>query len=160
MLMFNIITYVSLYIGLAFCALCLATGLYYLAELAEEYTVFTRKILRYILWIVVTLHVLLLVFDSFPLFTTLFGIFSHFVYFQFLKNFPNVNMNSIPFIGSIICFMASHFFWYQHFIDYHTPDYDFYQLLGGFFITLSMNDLQLPGVGTIDESGSDRKRRR
>ena len=101
MLMFNIITYVSLYLGLAFCALCLATGLYYLAELAEEYTVFTRKLLRYILLVVVVLHVFLLIFDSFPLFTTIFGIFSHFVYFQFLKNFPNVKMNSIPFIGSI-----------------------------------------------------------
>jgi hypothetical protein len=110
--MFNIITYVSLYLGLAFCALCLATGLYYLAELAEEYTVLTRRVLRYSTLvrkmktkfkkkIVVGLHTVLLIFDSFPIFTTLFGIFSHFVYFQFLKNFPNVKMNSIPFIGSI-----------------------------------------------------------
>lgn len=47
-MIFAIVSYVSLYIGLAFCALCLAAGLYYLAELAEEYTVLTYKILKYL----------------------------------------------------------------------------------------------------------------
>jgi hypothetical protein len=67
----------------------------------------------------------------------------------------------------LVCFFLSHVLWYQHFVDYHTPDYDFYQLLGfffslvwltpgGFFITLSMNDLSLPGgIGRIDEDGNE-----
>lgn len=49
MYLFLAVTYVSLYVALAFCALCLATGLYYLAELAEEYSVMAKKINTYML---------------------------------------------------------------------------------------------------------------
>ena len=65
MLLFNIVSYISLYIGLAFCALCLATGLYYLAELAEEYTIMTRRVLK----------IMFIVSNSFPV-TTYYYILS------------------------------------------------------------------------------------
>jgi hypothetical protein len=154
MILFSFITYDSLYIGLAFCALCLATGLYYLAELAEEYSMYTRKVLRVLFFVIIGVHVALLIFERFPFFTTVF------VYFQFLKGFPFFQIQSLTFISSVICFLFTHILWYWHFTDYHTPHYDFYQLLGfffscvwllptGFFITLSMDNLSLPGVREV-----------
>jgi len=156
MLVFNIVSYISLYLGLAFCSLCLATGLYYLAELAEEYTVMTRKVLRIMFIVILGFHIMLLLFERISTMTVFFGILSHVVYYQFLREFPFFSMKSLKFILSVCCFLLSHVLWYWYFTDYRTPNYDFYQLLGfffscvwllpgAFFITLSANDLSLPG---------------
>ncbi|MNF01781.1 Transmembrane adaptor Erv26 [compost metagenome] len=67
MLFFTILTYASVYASMAFAALCLATGLYYVAELAEEYSVLAKKLLEYSLFTIVGIHVLLGLFDPFPL---------------------------------------------------------------------------------------------
>jgi hypothetical protein len=41
----DIIVYITGALGICFCILCLACGLFYLAELIEEYTKTTKKIL-------------------------------------------------------------------------------------------------------------------
>ena len=63
-------------------ALLQACGLYYMAELAEEYSRLTKKILTYCIQGVIGIHVLLLIFDRFPFFTTVYGIGLHVVYYQ------------------------------------------------------------------------------
>lgn len=68
MLAFFILSHISLYVALAFCALCLATGLYYLSELAEEYSVMTKRVLRTSLW-VRTYYTSLSSWSSFDIFT-------------------------------------------------------------------------------------------
>ena len=44
-LLFTGLVYVSAYIFLIFVAVCLACGLYYLAELAEEHTSLTKRLM-------------------------------------------------------------------------------------------------------------------
>ena len=92
--------YASGYLVLIFLAVCMACGLYYMAELAEEYSRLTRRILHWSIIVVVVIHVLLLLFDGFPWLATLFGLAMHGVYFQFLKEFPYVNFSSPLFIGA------------------------------------------------------------
>ena len=55
------------YAMLLFLAVCLATGLYYLAELIEEHTRLTRRVLLYAIRAVLAVHVVLLVWDRLPL---------------------------------------------------------------------------------------------
>ncbi|KAL0476263.1 transmembrane adaptor Erv26 [Acrasis kona] len=166
MFLFVIIAYASLYVGLAFCALCLATGLYYLAELAEEYAVIAKKINTWLILSIIVIHILLWIFDEFKLNQILFGIVSHIVYFQLLKGFPYIRVKSISFIASCACFLISHVLWYYHFTDYRTPYYDLSQLLGFFFscvwlaptalfVTLSIGDMSLPGVGGLPASANN-----
>eukprot|EP00961_Rhodomonas_salina_P079607 1069617-Rhodomonas_salina.2 len=78
-----------------------------MAELAEEYSRLTKKILKYSIFGVLAIHVLLMLFDGFPIFTTMFGIALHGVYYQFLKDFPFVNFSSPMFIGA--CGTGSYF---------------------------------------------------
>merc|ERR1712216_196323 len=63
---FGPLVYVSGYLVLLFLAICMACGLYYMAELAEEYSRLTKKILTYCIQGVIGIHVLLLIFDRFP----------------------------------------------------------------------------------------------
>ena len=43
----NIVAYIGGYLSLVFVAVCLATGLYYLAAMVEEYTRVTKKVLTW-----------------------------------------------------------------------------------------------------------------
>jgi len=58
--------------------------------------------------------------------------------------------------------------WYRHFTDFLTPVYDFHHLIGfffmfvwlvpgGFFITLSVSDMSLPGIDSFASSSSTGK---
>uniref|UniRef100_A0A8C2T241 Protein TEX261 n=1 Tax=Coturnix japonica TaxID=93934 RepID=A0A8C2T241_COTJA len=44
------LSWLSLLLQVAFVTLAIAAGLYYLAELVEEYTVVTRRIIKYMIW--------------------------------------------------------------------------------------------------------------
>eukprot|EP00128_Syssomonas_multiformis_P003814 Colp12_sorted_trinity150504_noHs@22681 len=71
-----------------FATLCLACGLYYLAELVEEYTVATKKVITYQLYFVVLAHIGLWIFEGFPLSLTLLGLFYTWRIFVTLERFP------------------------------------------------------------------------
>lgn len=160
MLLFTVISYISLYLALAFCALCLATGLYYLAELAEEFTALTKKVLAYMIWFALVVHPLLWIVDGFPFWTTTIGFASHVVYYQLLHRFPFIDFKSPAFIASCVMFVADHVVWYFHFVNPNTPTFNMFKIFGffftcvwmvplGFFVTLSVNDLVLPGSGEL-----------
>ena len=61
----NIVVYIGGYLFLVFVAVCLATGLYYLAEMVEVHRV-TKKVLTWAIKISVGLDVALLVVDQLP----------------------------------------------------------------------------------------------
>nr|XP_036854214.1 protein TEX261 [Manis javanica] len=48
-----VLSWLSLFIQVAFITLAVAAGLYYLAELIEEYTVATSRIIKYMIWLFV-----------------------------------------------------------------------------------------------------------
>lgn len=92
-----------------------ACGLYYLAELIEEYTNTTKKFLWYIIRAELLLHALLL-FDRQPLSCLLLGAAAQIGYIRFMKRFP-----FISFLGSsegLVAgglFLANNFLWVRHF---------------------------------------------
>ena len=101
MLLFSISTYVSLYVLVAFGALCFATGLYYLSEVAEEYTAHAKMGIRIGIQVLCVWYFLLFVFDELPLLYMLVGVLSHLVYSTLLRRFPFFYPTHLNVIGSI-----------------------------------------------------------
>lgn len=69
-----------------------ASGLYYLSELVEEHTVFTKKLLTRLIYGVIATQILLAVVDGFPILLSLLSVFSHSVYLGNLRHFPTVRL--------------------------------------------------------------------
>ncbi|AMD19853.1 HCL298Wp [Eremothecium sinecaudum] len=107
-------------LGFLFLTLSIASGLYYLSELIEEYSEPTRRFLTKAIYVIVGLHVLLL-FDGFPILLTFFSIASYFIHYQNLKQFPFVSLSSPTFICTCILVALNHYFWLRHFNDVEIP---------------------------------------
>lgn len=90
-----------------------ACGLYYAAELAEEYASATKRIIAYSVLAVVALHGLLLV-ESFPVLVLAGGIACHAVYGWLLMDFPNVEVFSLKFLFALGALCADHYIWFQY----------------------------------------------
>mmetsp|Transcript_21813 Transcript_21813/g.51929 ORF Transcript_21813/g.51929 Transcript_21813/m.51929 type:complete len:217 (-) Transcript_21813:33-683(-) len=158
---FTILSYTSGYVVLVFLAVCLACGLYYMAELAEEYTALTKKIIMWAIRVVWVLHFLLLVLDGFPFFYTVLSAASHGVYYQLLKTFPFITPTSPEFLGSCVCVVLNHVWWISYF---RSETFRVLQVMGffvpcvwlvpfAFFVSLSLNDNVLPGSGAPSSGG-------
>jgi len=144
---------ISGYLFLVFIAICLACGLYYMAELAEEYPTLTKRIIKYCIWIIMALHPLLWVFESFPFLPVGFGIATHAMYYRLLvMDFPFIELTSANFLGSCAMMVISHYFWISF---YNTTLYPITYVMGFFFtcvwlipfayfISLSINEFVLP----------------
>lgn len=78
----------------------IASGLYYLSELVEEHTVFTKYLLQQLIYFVIALQTLLCLVDSFPVKLSLLSIFSHVIYAQNLRRFPVVKLTEPLFMLS------------------------------------------------------------
>lgn len=156
-LFFDTLTYVSLLLSLAFMALCLASGLFQLAALAEEYTSKTHTLLKFAVWSVLGIHVVYLLFESLPALYVLVGILSHLAYLLLLRSFPIFYLASLPFLGSCGLFLISNILWYTFFVSYdglfYSPMEVFcffflcvWMVPFGFFVSLTVNENVLPGA--------------
>lgn len=147
-----LIGWLSTLIQLAFVVLCIAAGLYYLAEAVEEYTVIAGKVIRYLVFSIIVVYLGLLVFESFPYTLVSLGIASQISYLLILNNFPYFYLTSPVFISSLVLLLVNHYYSFIHFANSFYP---FNQVLGfftfclwivpfSFFISLSANDNVLP----------------
>ncbi|GBB99673.1 hypothetical protein RclHR1_00360022 [Rhizophagus clarus] len=161
MTLLHLLSYAAAILAFLFLTLSLACGLYYLAELVEEYTVLTKKIIKKITLMVVVIHVLLWLFDSFPFWRILFSIMCHGAYTMNLETFPFINLTSLTFITSCVLVLADHFLWFQYFTSRYFAFVDVAAFFGicvwlipfSYFISLSANDNALPSfdpnIGSI-----------
>lgn len=78
-----------------------ACGLYYAAELAEEYASQTKRVIAWAVALVIALHCALVV-EKFPLPLLAGGVGCHAVYACLLLDFPNVEVFSLKF-GLSLC---------------------------------------------------------
>ncbi|KAK3816999.1 MAG: transmembrane adaptor Erv26-domain-containing protein [Linnemannia gamsii] len=161
----TLISYIGTAIAFVFATLSLACGLYYLAELVEEYTVQTKRIIKGLTLGVVGLHLMLLVVDGLPFTKIMFSLACHAVYSTNLSNFPYINLVSIPFLSSIVLVLVDHFMWFQYFSNKY---YSFMSIASFFgicvwlvpftyFISLSANDNALP---SFDKNQQDNKQKK
>lgn len=189
-MLLQLISYVGTMLGFVFLVLSTASGLYYLSELVEEYTEPTKRLLTKIIYGIILIYILLLIFDRFPFFLTLFSIFSYVVYLQNLKNFPFIKLSDPVLIASCILVLINHYLWFKHFNTVEIPPQfrfdpnyipkrrasfaevaSFFGICVWFvpfalFVSLSAGDNVLPTHAQIkksddtDESGGERKFRR
>ena len=156
-------TAIASYFAVVSLALSVAIGLYYVAELAEEYTTLSGKIIKYATMMVMSLHVLMML-DGLPMYNTMVGLVCHACYYSLLKSFPFINTLSLEALLSIVAFIVSHVVWFQYFTGtvytYGSSimRHDFVSVLGfffvmlwmvpiGLFVSISVNDNVLPGNG-------------
>ncbi|CAO3570674.1 unnamed protein product [Mortierella alpina] len=160
----TLISYAGSAIAFLFSTLSLACGLYYLAELVEEYTVLTKKIIKGLTLAVVVLHLSLWLLDGLPFTKIMFSLACHGVYSLNLANFPYINLFSLPFILSCALVLIDHFMWFQYFSRHY---YNFMSIASFFgicvwmipfayFISLSANDNALP---SFDKSQDNRQKK-
>nr|XP_035974064.1 protein TEX261 isoform X2 [Halichoerus grypus] len=105
----------------AFITLAVAAGLYYLAELIEEYTVATSRIIKYMIWFSTAVLIGLYVFERFPTFMIGVGLFTNLVYFGLLQTFPFIMLTSPNFILSCGLVVVNHYLAFQFFAEEYYP---------------------------------------
>uniref|UniRef100_A0AAY4CAB2 Protein TEX261 n=1 Tax=Denticeps clupeoides TaxID=299321 RepID=A0AAY4CAB2_9TELE len=103
-----LLSWLSLLVQISFVTLAIAAGLYYLAELIEEYTVATSRIIKYMILFSTVVLTGLYLFEGFPLLMVLVGLFTNLVYFGLLQTFPYIMLSSPNFILSCGEFQHHH----------------------------------------------------
>ncbi|KAH0615694.1 hypothetical protein JD844_026014 [Phrynosoma platyrhinos] len=135
------LSWLALFIQAAFVTLGIAAGLYYLAELIEEYTVATSRIIKYMIW-------------HFPGLMVGVGLFTNLVYFGLLQTFPFIMLTSPNFILSCVLVVLNHYLAFQYFAEEYYP---FSEVLAyftfclwlipfAFFVSLSAGENVLPST--------------
>lgn len=115
------VSYVGTVLGFLFLTLSIASGLYYISEIVEEYTEPTKRFLKKSIYGVIVILVLLLLFDKFPVKLTLLAIVSHLIYLQNLKKFPFISLSSPSFLLSCASVVVNHYLWFQYFNKVEIP---------------------------------------
>lgn len=137
MLILPLLGYLGVVVGFAFLTLAIgkfpipqlsstrltsvASGLYYLSELVEEHTVFARKLLSRLIYCIITVQVLLVIIDRFPVWLSLLSILSHLVYASNLRRFPIVKLSDPLFVLSCVLVVLNHWLWFRHFSNPPAP---------------------------------------
>uniref|UniRef100_A0A8C6N5W1 Protein TEX261 n=1 Tax=Mus spicilegus TaxID=10103 RepID=A0A8C6N5W1_MUSSI len=149
-----VLSWLSLFIQVAFITLAVAAGLYYLAELIEEYTVATSRIIKYMIWFSTAVLIGLYVFERFPTSMIGVGLFTNLVYFGLLQTFPFIMLTSPNFILSCGLVVVNHYLAFQFFAEEYYP---FSEVLAyftfclwiipfAFFVSLSAGENVLPST--------------
>nr|XP_034959623.1 protein TEX261 isoform X1 [Zootoca vivipara] len=115
------LSWLALLIQAAFVTLGIAAGLYYLAELIEEYTVATSRIIKYMIWFSTAVLVGLYLFEHFPGLMVGVGLFTNLVYFGLLQSFPFIMLTSPNFILSCVLVVLNHYLAFQYFAEEYYP---------------------------------------
>ncbi|XP_032353672.1 protein TEX261 isoform X3 [Camelus ferus] len=136
-----VLSWLSLFIQVAFITLAVAAGLYYLAELIEEYTVATSRIIKYMIWFSTAVLIGLYVFERFPTCMIGVGLFTNLVYFGLLQTFPFIMLTSPNFILSCGLVVVNHYLAFQFFAEEYYPFSECLLLPGpGLFHFLSVDN--------------------
>lgn len=163
---FWLFSYFAGYVAVMFLAFSVACGMYYLADLAEEYPTYTHRMLKYTIWFVLGCHVALWLLEGLPIVFVLVGILSHVAYHMLLGTFPVLNYTSIEFVLSAAGLALSHVVWLWHFTSpvYYPVGHKmafFFVCVWivpfGFCLSLSVNDNVLPGNADGALAGRSRK---
>ncbi|XP_022904260.1 protein TEX261 [Onthophagus taurus] len=156
----TILTYFAFLIQIVFATVSIASALYYLAELVEEYTVAAKKCVWWMNSSVLIVYVLFGIFENFPYTMILSGVAAQIVHFVILIDFPYVTLTSPAFILGVIFIILNHYLAFSYFASvYHS----FSEVLAYFtlclwlvpfalFISLSANENVLP---TTTDQGRD-----
>lgn len=149
-----ILTWISSLVQISFITLAFAAALYYVAELIEEYTSVTSKVLQGMLMASCAIYLGLWVFEGFPFTIIGIGLFTNLVEFGLLRTFPFIQVSSPNFILTVVLVVVNHYFAFRYFSEVY---YSFSEILSfftlclwlipfTFFVSLSAGDNVLPST--------------
>lgn len=92
-----------------------AAGLYYLAELVEEYTVIAKKAITILVLFVSTVYLMFIFMDNLPWSMVTCGIISQILHAVILSDFPYVKLMSFQFIGAVVLLFVNHYLAFSFF---------------------------------------------
>jgi hypothetical protein len=158
------------YAGVAMLIFCVSTGLMYISELAEEFTVLAKRIIRGLIVTISLAYVLIALVDGFPIWRCLIGLVGMGCYYSLTVGFPWVRLTSPQCILSCLIFALDHVLWYDFFLNRSRyPYWTIASFFMGFvwltpialFVSLAVADQALPTVygGTLDAPAGSAKRR-
>ncbi|XP_005089622.1 protein TEX261 [Aplysia californica] len=153
------LSWLALLIQLCIVTLSIAAGLYYLAELVEEYTVMTGKIIKYLIYATILIYIGMLLFEDFTILMIGSGLASCVAYLLVLNDFPFFYVSSPSFIVSIVLLVFNHYIAFSHFSRQWYP---FAEVLAyftlclwlvpfAFFVSLSANENILPTTSGVPQ---------
>ncbi|XP_047039457.1 protein TEX261 [Helicoverpa zea] len=155
MLFLYLLSILSLAVQAVFVTLAIAAGLYYLAELVEEYTVMAKYIITWTVVATAGFHIGLQLFEDIPLHLNALGLLQQLLHGLLLRDFPVVRISSVTFITSVLTLILHHYLAFKFFGAVY---YSFSEVLAYFtlclwvvpfamFVSLSANDYVLPTTG-------------
>ncbi|KAK3597778.1 hypothetical protein CHS0354_006136 [Potamilus streckersoni] len=158
-----LLSWIALAIQICVITLAIAAGLYYLAELVEEYTVYTSKVIRCLLIFTTLVYIGLFLFEDIPLSMIIVGLLGNVTYFGVLRDFPYFYISSPAFVGSVVLLLLNHYFTFSYFSEVWHP---FSEVMAyftlclwivpfTFFVSLSANENVLPTVTDRAPPGMD-----
>eukprot|EP00871_Galdieria_phlegrea_P004412 jgi/Galph1/4972/GphlegSOOS_G3645.1 len=169
---FVALVWLSGYVLIGFLSLSVACGLYYLAELTEEYTTTAKKVLKFCIQLNLVTHTLLWIWERFPFMYVLLGVLAHALYALLLRGFPFIELRSPIFLACTASFILNNIGWMHFFLrnPHLFEDYDLNPVLPlfsffavqvwlvplGFITSLTVNESVLPGGGVDAPRGSSR----
>jgi len=148
-----------------FTALAYACALFYLAELAEDYPTRTKQCVKWGIIVIILLHVLCWVFESFPTHCILVGLATHVSSFQLLRTFPDCAVLSFPALGTLVLVLLDNLAWWWYFSSSYM--FQFWEVMAffflfvwlmpvAFFVSLSLGEGVLP-VRDVDSGKKQKK---
>jgi len=146
------LSWASTVLQICFVTLAIAAGLYYLAELVEEYTVVTAKAIRWMIILVIFTYIGLFMFENLPTSLILCGLFAQVAHLALLTDFPFFSATSPSFILAVVMVLVNHYFAFSFFGENYYP---FSEVMSyfticmwlvpfSFFVSLSANENVLP----------------
>ncbi|RNA13873.1 TEX261-like protein [Brachionus plicatilis] len=158
-----LLSWLSIIIQSALITFSIGAGLYYLAEIVEEYASAAKKVIFYAIAIDTFLALGLWIFEDLPSYLMITCILCNLLYYLSVRNFPIVNVTSIEFILSIILFMLHNYEAFSHFTSIY---YEFNIVLCymtifcwlipiGLLVSCSANDNVLPTTYSSDRENDN-----
>lgn len=150
-----LLSMISLLVQALIIVVSIAAGLYYLAELVEEYTVIAKYVITWLIIFTTAVHAGLIIFEDFPLHMNVLGLFMQAIHGGLLRHFPVVKVQSLSFVSAILLLCVNHYFAFSFF---RGNRYNFTEVLAyftlclwvvpfAFIVSLSANDNVLPTTG-------------
>ncbi|XP_013146555.1 PREDICTED: protein TEX261 [Papilio polytes] len=155
MLLLYLLGVLSYIVQAIFITLAVAAGLYYLAELIEEYSVTAKYVISWLIFGTAAIHIGLMIFEDLPLYLNILGLLQQFIHWMMIRDFPVIKMTSVSLLASVVNLILHHYLAFKFF---GTAYIAFSEVLGYFticlwlvpltlFVSLTANDYVLPTRG-------------
>eukprot|EP00037_Helgoeca_nana_P013793 m.127444 g.127444 ORF g.127444 m.127444 type:complete len:192 (-) comp22231_c0_seq2:41-616(-) len=157
-----ILSWVSSLLLACFGIVCIASGLYFLAETVEEYSVATKQLLNFAVVACTFCNLLVGLVEPIPIWVTVVAVVAHGAYLNTLQTFPVLETGP-SFYASCLLILLHNYLAFTTFADTWFPFDEFlayfvicvWLVPFGLFVSLSVNDNVLPTHGGPASSSSN-----